>query len=222
MAGKGNPTMRQILVYGDSVTWGIIPGTRQRLAFDRRWPIVLERRLNAEGAGVRVIENCLNGRKTVWDDPFRPGRNGATGLAEVIELNSPLALVVIALGTNDFQATHDISTWMAGQGVARLVDIIRQAAIEPGLPRPAILIVAPPCIVQPKGENVAKFVGAERRSEGFAGVLRAVAEAKAARFFDMNAVTPASQVDGIHLDADQHERVGEAMAPVVRRAIDGV
>jgi len=34
--------MRQILVYADSLTWGIIPGTRQRLSFDRRWPGVLE------------------------------------------------------------------------------------------------------------------------------------------------------------------------------------
>ncbi|MGL4286992.1 MAG: SGNH/GDSL hydrolase family protein [Phreatobacter sp.] len=212
--------MRQILVYGDSVTWGIIPGTRDRLAFAQRWPMVLERRLNAEGATFRVIENCLNGRRTVWDDPFRPGRNGAAGLAEVVELNSPLALVVIALGTNDFQATHDISAWMAGQGVARLIDIVGQAVIEPGLPRPAILVVAPPRIEAPKGENVFKFVGAERRSEGFADVLRRVAETKAAHFFDMNDVTTASEVDGIHLDVDQHERVGEAMVPVARWAMD--
>nr|WP_215908843.1 SGNH/GDSL hydrolase family protein [Phreatobacter stygius] len=182
--------------------------------------MVLERALTARGSEVRVIENCLNGRKTVWDDPFRPGRNGAGGLAEAIELNAPLALVVIALGTNDFQATHDISAWMSAQGVGRLVDIVRQAPIEPGLPRPDILIVAPPRIEEPKGDNIFKFVGAARRSEGFAGLLQAAAEAKAAHFFDMNGVTSASLVDGIHLDEDQHMAVGEAMAPDVRRVLE--
>lgn len=36
--------MRQILVYGDSLTWGVIPDTRRRLPFEAR---------------------------TVWDDPFK-------------------------------------------------------------------------------------------------------------------------------------------------------
>jgi|GEM_PF-6715103 len=34
--------MKQILIYADSLSWGIIPNTRNRLAFDKRWPGVLE------------------------------------------------------------------------------------------------------------------------------------------------------------------------------------
>ena len=33
--------MYNVLVYGDSVTWGIIPDTRNRFAFEERWPGVL-------------------------------------------------------------------------------------------------------------------------------------------------------------------------------------
>ena len=69
--------MKQILVYADSLSWGIVPGTRQRQPFDRRWPGVLENRLNRPDSRVRIIEDCLNGRRTVWDDPFKPGRNGS-------------------------------------------------------------------------------------------------------------------------------------------------
>jgi hypothetical protein len=43
------------------------------------------------GLPVRVIEDCLNGRRTVWDDPFKPGRNGLAGIEQRIEVNSPLA-----------------------------------------------------------------------------------------------------------------------------------
>jgi hypothetical protein len=80
--------MQQILVYADSLSWGIIPGTRKRLPFDERWPGVLEYQLNQNGRRVRVIEDCLNGRSTVWDDPFKPGRNGLQGLAQRIEIHS--------------------------------------------------------------------------------------------------------------------------------------
>ncbi|MEZ0604205.1 SGNH/GDSL hydrolase family protein [Paraburkholderia sp. IW21] len=211
--------MKQIVVYGDSVSFGMIPGSRDRYPFDKRWPGVLENSLNAEGASVRVIENCLAGRKTSWDDPFRPGRNGAQGLSEVIELNSPTALVLISLGTNDFQATHDIKSWGSAQGVAKLVDIVRQAPIEPGMPRPEILILAPADIVEPKGENIVKFEGAPARCKGLVEALKAVAEIKCVHFFDTNSVTGASEVDGIHHDDVQHVKIGKALAPVIRRII---
>ncbi len=87
--------MRQVLVYSDSLTWGIIPTTRKRLPFDARWPGVMEIALAGRGHSVRVIEDCLNGRRTVWEDPFKPGRNGLAGLAQRVEINSPLSLVLL-------------------------------------------------------------------------------------------------------------------------------
>jgi len=98
--------MQQILVYADSLTWGIIPDTRRRLPFETRWPGVMEHALIESGKNVRVIEDCLNGRRTVFDDPFKPGRNGLVGLEQRIEVNSPLELVILMLGTNDFQSMH--------------------------------------------------------------------------------------------------------------------
>lgn len=41
--------MQHILVYADSLSWGIIPATRQRLPFDQRWPGVMEIELIASG-----------------------------------------------------------------------------------------------------------------------------------------------------------------------------
>jgi len=204
--------MQQILVYGDSLSWGIIPNTRQRLVFDQRWPGVLENILKAAGHSVRVIENCLNGRRTVWDDPFKEGRNGSRGLAQAIEMHSPLQLVILVLGTNDFQGTHHNDALLAAQGVARLVNIVRQAPIEPGMAKPEILIVAPPEIVEPRGSMAAKFPGAAKRSAGFALELARVADEAGILFLDGGGATEASAVDGIHLDAEQHVLLGEAIA----------
>src|SRR5579859_6463238 len=122
--------MQQILVYGDSLTWGIVPNSRNRLPFDQRWPGVMEQALAKSGHTVRMIEDCLNGRRTVWDDPFKPGRNGLEGLAQRIECHSPLSLVILMLGTNDFQSMHQNSAWHSAQGIAALMNVIRQAPIE--------------------------------------------------------------------------------------------
>lgn len=204
--------MHSILVYADSLSWGIIPGTRNRLGFDHRWPGVMEKQLLAQGVNVRVIENCLNGRRTAWDDPFRPGRNGLQGLSEAIEYNSPLSLVILMLGSNDFQASHQGSAALTAQGMSALIDTIRRAPIEPGMPQPSILVVAPPQITDVKGTMAAKFVGAETRSIGLAAALKQMAHEQQVYFVDSDAVTDASEVDGIHLDIGQHQLLGQALA----------
>lgn len=207
--------MRQLLVYGDSLSWGIIPGTRQRLEFGRRWPGVMEGLLAARGHPVRVIEDCLNGRRTVWDDPFKPGRRGIDGLAQRIEIHSPLALVILVLGTNDFQSMHANNAWHSAQGIAALVRAIREAPIEPGMPVPPILIVCPPPFDNPRGAIGPKFAGGDARCVGLAEAYREVAASLDCAFFDAGSVTPASSVDGVHLDADQHVALGAALADVV-------
>lgn len=204
--------MHHILVYADSLSWGIVPDTRRRLAFEARWPGVMEQELQRAGRTPRVIEDCLNGRRTVWDDPFKPGRNGLTGLAQRIEVNSPLSLVILMLGTNDFQYVHDFTAAASAQGTAALVNAIRNAPIEPGMPVPPILIVAPPTIATPRGPIAAKFAGAAAKNIGLAAALEAVASDTGCDFFDAGSVTPASRIDGIHLDADQHLRLGQALA----------
>jgi lysophospholipase L1-like esterase len=212
--------MEQILVYADSLTWGIVPNTRKRLTFDERWPGVLENELNARGLRARVIEDCLNGRRTVWEDPFKPGRNGQEGLAQRIEINSPLALVILMLGTNDFQFCQSYNNaWAAAQGVATLVNEIRRAPIEPGMPVPPILLIAPPLIREPKGPIAPKFKGAETRCAGLAQAYRLVAAELGCHFFDAETVTSSSVVDGVHLDADQHSKLGEALVAPVRAIV---
>jgi len=208
--------MHHVLVYGDSLTWGIIPGTRFRLPFDSRWPGVLEAKLNGLGLGVRITEDCLNGRRTVWDDPFKPGRNGLDGLAQRIEMHSPLSLVILMLGTNDFQFCHPYNNaWSAAQGMTALINAIRTAPIEPGMPVPPILVVCPPPLRTPRGTMAEKFAGGDTRSVGLAAAYREVCSAASCHFFDASAVVSTSDIDGVHLDRDQHLLLGEALAAEV-------
>lgn len=211
--------MEEILIYSDSLTWGIIPNTRKRLPYDKRWPGVFDSTLNELGVNVRVIENCLNGRRTVWSDPFKSGRDGSEHLAQTIEMHSPLKLVIILLGSNDFQCTHNNNAWLSAQGMVKLINTIRTAPIEPGMPTPQIMVVAPPKIIKPKGVIANKFANAEHRGVGLAQELESVAKEYSVLYFDANSVTAASEIDGIHLDEPQHKVLGEAIAHEVKQKI---
>ena len=208
--------MKQILVYADSLSWGIIPNTRNRLPFPKRWPGVVESVLNDSGLQVRVIEDCLNGRRTLWEDPIKPVRNGLDGLEQRIEINSPLALVILFLGTNDFQAMHENNAQQSAEGISKLIHAIRQAPIERGMPVPEILVVAPPPIQKAKGNIAAKFEGAELKSAGLTSAIEAIAQEANCPFFDAGNVTQTSKIDGVHLDEDQHQTLGMALAEKVR------
>ena len=211
--------MKQILVYGDSLTWGIVPGTRRRLPFAERWPGILEGELVRKGMSVRAIEDCLNGRRTVWDDPFKPGRNGLVGIEQRIEVNSPLALVIVMLGTNDFQSVHQHNASHSAQGIASLVRAIRRAPIEPEMPVPPILIVAPPRCVTEAGTMADKFANAREKSEGLSAAYSSVAAELDCAFVDAGRIITASTVDGVHLDADQHDILGRHLVDAVMKLL---
>lgn len=203
-----NVSMKQVLVYADSLSWGIIPLTRKRLEFEQRWPGVLEINLQRMHKNVRIIEDCLNGRRTMYEDPIKAGRNGLQGLQQRIEVNSPLAMVLLMLGSNDFQVNHDHTVAHAVTGMQQLIHSIRTAPIEPGMPIPQIVVIAPPAIQTPQGDIAAKFKGADKKCIGLAAAYEKLAQQENCYFFDAGKVTASSKVDGVHLDAEQHMALG--------------
>jgi len=78
--------MRTMLCYDDSNTWGYEPATGNRFPEDIRWPGVLAREL--EGS-FRVIEEALNGRTTVREDPVEEDKNGKDYLRPCLESHAP-------------------------------------------------------------------------------------------------------------------------------------
>lgn len=129
-------------------------------------------------------------------------------------MNSPLALVLM-LGTNDFQSIHPHNAWHSAQGIAALVTAIRQAPVEPGMPIPPVVILAPPPIDRPKGPMAMKFSKADAKCVGLSDAFREVAENLRCHYFDAAKVTTSSRIDGIHLDADQHSILGDAIAEFI-------
>ncbi|WP_259759591.1 SGNH/GDSL hydrolase family protein [Pseudomonas sp. GCEP-101] len=189
-----------------------MPGTRQRLDFPRRWPGVLEGCLAQQGHAVRVVENCLNGRRTAMPDPDKNGRDGRDGLAECIEAQSPLSWVLLMLGTNDFQSVHRCDPQDSVAGIERLMALIERAPIEPGMPRPDILLIAPPAIGALKGLMATKFDERSVHSRELSARYHELANARQCAFLDAGRWVQVSDIDGVHLDEPAHRVLGQAIA----------
>ena len=205
---------RMVLAFGDSLTWGAIPGGGgKRHAFEDRWPNVLESRLS----NVRLVTEGLIGRSTCFDDPeSTTERNGARILPTLLGSHAPLALVIMMLGANDLKPRICGTADGAATGMRCLVEIIRSFPFGNSGPAPDLLLIAPP-----------RFTNRKLNDEGPAG-NRSIAESEllpslyhqiardcGGAFFDAGTVATASPIDGVHLDAMNTRAIGEALVPIV-------
>lgn len=202
--------MKEILAFGDSLTWGADPAGGKRHAYEMRWPTTLAEAL---GGRARVTADGLGGRTTVYDDPTGPTlRSGARDLPTALGAHQPLDLVIVMLGTNDLKPFLCGTALGAAAGMRRLVQIAR---CYPWKERAAdLLIVAPPPCV-----NTATGGPSQNRSipeaQAIAPLYAALAQELGCGFFDAGAAVAASPLDGVHLDAANTAQLGRALAPAV-------
>lgn len=91
--------MRQILCFGDSNTYGLIPGTEGRYPWGVRWTSLLEEMVNP--SQYRIVEEGLCGRTADFSDLSRAGRKATDSFSMILESHQPLDTVILMLGTND-------------------------------------------------------------------------------------------------------------------------
>lgn len=118
---KGCDTMKKVLCFGDSNTWGYIPETAKRYKWGQRWTSLLQ---EAFGESVSVLEEGLCGRTTIFEDKTRPNRNGKEALRHILEENKDIDAVVLMLGTNDCKSFYDNSAQTITQGIRECLELV--------------------------------------------------------------------------------------------------
>lgn len=205
--------MYVVLCYGDSNTYGRDAVTKGRLERNKRWPGFLQKLLGEE---YYVIEEGLNGRTTVWDDPVRGQsmRNGSMYLIPCLGSHSPIDLVILMLGTNDCKARFCVTPYDIGQSLGYLVEIIQKSNCgRDGSPK--ILIMAPPHLGK-LTEYAETFSGGVEKSRELARHYKTIAEQYGCAFFDTSTVIQSSKFDGLHIDLEDHEKLAVALSEQVR------
>ncbi len=200
--------MKNILCYGDSNTWGAIPGTLARHPWDVRWPGVMAKEL---GEDFHVIEDGISGRRTVWDDPENQCRNGLSALGYSLYRAKPLDLVILMLGTNDLNHTDAKGYY---EGISMIAKRILMANdCYPGTSkvfkdRPELLLVSP-IHLHP---SMSKY----EESLKFAECTSRLAEELQIPWLNAAAFAVPSAVDGCHMEAASHIALGKAIADKVK------
>ena len=118
--------MKTLVCFGDSNTWGYVPGSNgERFPRAQRWPVILQGLL---GERWEVIAEGLSGRTATVERPDSEGRNGLPYLLPCLLSHAPVDVVAVFLGTNDVNYLADDRIAAC---VARLVDIVRRCGAEP-------------------------------------------------------------------------------------------
>ncbi|NTW71241.1 MAG: SGNH/GDSL hydrolase family protein [Eubacteriaceae bacterium] len=195
----------RILCFGDSNTWGYDPETGNRFPKNIRWTGILQEKL---GDGYEIIEEGLNGRTTVFKDPFQwtHDREGSKYLPTCLMSHRPLDVVIILLGTNDMKAIYNADAWTIAKGVGTLVDVVK--TLLSGEESPKVIVISPPNTSK-FSDFALQFLGADEKIKDIPQEYRRMAQEKGVSFLNATQWVMASQVDGIHLDEEGHMILAE-------------
>lgn len=205
---------KRILCYGDSNTWGFIAGTGQRYSSDIRWT----GRLQKMFPEYTIIEEGMNGRTTVYDDPLTPGCNGLTYLTPCLISQAPLDMVIISIGTNDLKVTAGRQAGAAAQGVGMLVNKTREI-LGKDIP---ILIISPIWIGYERKDQGPLWVLSEscyEESRKFPMFFNAIAMQLGCYILDAQEVAQPGKTDAVHMDEENHAKLADAVAEKIREIL---
>lgn len=206
--------MYRILCYGDSNTWGFDGDARgeacNRFDDNTRWPARLRHRLGLQE--YCVVEEGLNGRTTIFDDPIMPGRNGRTSLVPCLQSHAPLDLVILMLGTNDLKDRVPCHVSDTARATGILIDDIRSPQNWNGYGAvPGVLLVSPvlaaPTHIVPGFDSGICISHSAMLPE----LLETVAKEHQVPMLKASDYAVSCETDGIHMTAEGHARLAEAV-----------
>lgn len=211
---NSSPAAKTILCYGDSNTWGQTPDkTGRRYPVDVRWTGVLQ---TAIGDEYYVIEEGLSSRTTDLDYSKKTGRNGRTYLEPCLDSHAPLDVVILMLGTNDFKIEFNRSMEEIAQATRELIELIQgKTAKYNGVPAKVILVS--PILVDGSAPKLKEWysehydTSSVKKSQQLAASLKKISQALGCSFIDAAQVARAGK-DGIHLDEESHQALGDLLA----------
>jgi len=214
---KEKQMSKTILCYGDSNTYGFMPGTGARYPKNVRYSGRLQMLL---GDYYTVIEEGCNGRTTLHDDPVDGWKNGMDYLRPCLASHKPVDVVILMLGSNDLKDTFHLTAMEIAEDAGRLVEVIKEFTVLKQGFAPKIILVSPPEIG--KGIAASPFAGAFSEasiaeSRKFPACYRVVAEKLGCIFFNAAEYVYPSDVDSLHLTEEGHKTMAEKLAELIKK-----
>ncbi len=201
--------MKTILCFGDSNTFGTIPGGGRWEKYIR-WPGKLQTLL---GENYEVIEEGCGGRTTVWNDDLELYKNGRTALPIMLASHKPLDYVIISLGTNDLKTRFSLLPSDIAMGAAQLVKLVQTFPYGKHYPIPKVLLISPIEL----GEDIENSVFTGFNKDSFfkslhlSDAFQKVAATLNCEYINAALYAHPSPVDCLHMDSKNHAALADAI-----------
>jgi len=215
---------KRILIYGDSNTYGVDIENFDRFDENTRWTGVCQKLLGEE---YLILDEGLTGRTTCHSAtdlpiPEAPYVNGLEYIPTCILSKLPLDMICVKLGSNDLEQGPDQTPETIAENAAR---VLRKAKELSEIKYPGKCKYA---LFAPLEATEDALTGAFADSytpemietaKKVATAFKKKASEEGFLFFDANKVARCGKFDGIHLDAENHKKMGTAMAEWFRENI---
>lgn len=200
--------MTDVLCFGDSNTWGYNPKDGSRFPWGVRWTSILQEQLKDQG--IRVIEEGLCGRTTIFDDPLRQGRKGTELFPTLLETHGQPEQIVLMLGTNDCKTVFSASADVIGKGVVRLLEQAKRFS-----PNSKILLISPIFLgerVWEEGFDQEFSPESVEISKKLGSVYEKIARKYGTDFLRASDYVESSEEDQEHMNANSHQIFASVVA----------
>ena len=191
----------KIICYGDSNTWGFNPHSGNRFDEKTRWPAVMSSCLGDED---EVVEEGLNGRTIGNHLPRGSPLNGLEYLEHILNKYPRFDMFILYLGINDLFQRDDIGPEEIAEKIGRALELIHSTVL----------------LLSPLPMNVSEELSETYRlltikAEYFHTEYERIARKYKAELINTGEIISASPVDGVHIEAEEHRKLGRHLCEVV-------
>lgn len=208
---------KRIMIYGDSNTHGYNAEDGSRFDENTRWTGVCQ---NILGEDYVIVEEGLNGRNTCHSIPGEEYKNGLAYILPCVLSQLPLDMICVKLGSNDFDPMLDPDPVKIAQSAADILKLAVMAAEEKYPERPCKYVLMAPLNATEDAltGDFAEYYDREtvELSKEGPAAYKAQAEKDGFMYFDANEFAVCCKKDGVHLDEENHKKLGEAMAAWIK------
>lgn len=206
--------MKKVLCFGDSNTYGFVPGKCARYDKNTRWTGVLQALC---GSDFSIIEGGCNNRTAFVDNPAGAEQTGYKILPEYFTKDY-FDIVVLAIGINDLQLFFRPTLEEFEQGIEKLIKITKDLS-----PNAKIILVCPSkldlagiksCVFSFQFDEISV-----EKSGKLSPIYKSLAEKYKCHFIDLNNIVDVSPLDGLHFSAESHKKIAENLYKNLKQTI---
>lgn len=200
--------MKKILCYGDSNVFGFNPENGKRFNKNSRWSGILDELLD----NYEVIEKGLNNRVGFVDNPVGFEYSAKYNLEHELRKYNNIEILILAVGTNDFQFQYKISEETIEKELLELIKIALKNCQK--------IILIPPVEIQTDILNSYFSIMFDetciQKTKSISKIYKKLAEINNCEYFNFNDFTKPSKIDGLHYEIESHRLIAQKLAKFIQ------